>query len=513
MISDVAMGTRTLVVWCPDWPIVAAGIDGEVTPTVVVHANRVVACSAMARSEGVRRGLRRREAQSRCPELVVLQIDPAGEARAFEPVVAAVESLTPGIEITRPGVSVFATRGPSRYFGGDDALAERVAAVVPVTCRVGVADSVFAAWLAARSGTGVVAVGTTPAFLAPFPTSVLDAHGSTSSVALVDLLGRLGIRTLGEFAALPITDVVARFGPEGGIAHRLASGVDERPLAGRVPPPDLAVVIELDPPAERADVVTFAVRGLAADLHERLARRGLACTRVAIEAETEHGERLVRVWRSDGPLTPSAMADRVRWQIDGWLNTSWADRPSGGISVVQLLPEEVVADDGRQLGFWGGSSAADDRAARAFARLQGLFGPDAVHVATIVGGRGRASRSPRCGGVTSDPNRSTAFRGPATFRHRHRRRCGRHQLQQRSSTTLVVPSSLVAGWDCRHRRPASMEWPSRDGPGRGRWMNDGGTRRPAVAAFAFRSPWPTVPPPSHVGVRSVVDRSLVRLTR
>ena len=109
---------------------------------------------------------------------------------------------------------------------------------------------------------------------------------------------------------------------------------------------------------------------------------------VAIEAETEHGERLVRVWRSDGPLTPSAMADRVRWQIDGWLNTSWADRPSGGISVVQLLPEEVVADDGRQLGFWGGSSAADDRAARAFARLQGLFGPDAVHVATIVGGRG-----------------------------------------------------------------------------------------------------------------------------
>ena len=431
MTSNEAFGTRSLVVWCPDWPIVAAGIDGVKTPAVVVHANRVVACSSSARAEGVRRGLRRREAQSRCPELVVLEADPIGEARAFEPVVAAVESLTPGIEITRPGVCAFATRGPSRYFGGDEALAERVAAVVPVSCQVGVADSVFAAWLAARSGNGVIVAGDTPAFLAPFPTSVLDAHGSTTNGELVDLLRRLGIRTLGAFAALPIADVVARFGPDGGVAHRLASGLDERPLAGRVPPPELTVVIELDPPAERADVVTFAVRGLAADLHERLARRGLACTRVAIEAETEHNERLVRVWRSDGPLTPSAMADRVRWQIDGWLNTSWADRPSGGIAVVRLLPEEVVADDGRQLGFWGGSSAADDRAARAFARLQGLFGPDSVHVATIVGGRGprESVTTVRWGDVRR--NHSTASPGREICRHRHRQRCGRCRRRPR----------------------------------------------------------------------------------
>src|SRR5918998_914526 len=65
---------RMVVVWCPDWPVVAAGAPPD-SLTAVVHANRVVACSEAARAEGVRPGLRRREAQSRCPELELLASD------------------------------------------------------------------------------------------------------------------------------------------------------------------------------------------------------------------------------------------------------------------------------------------------------------------------------------------------------------------------------------------------------------------------------------------------------
>ena len=91
-MTDAAAPERTLVVWCPDWPLTAAGV-GPDEPAAVVVANRVVACSAAARREGVARGLRRREAQGRCPALTVLAPDPARDARAFEPVVAAVESF------------------------------------------------------------------------------------------------------------------------------------------------------------------------------------------------------------------------------------------------------------------------------------------------------------------------------------------------------------------------------------------------------------------------------------
>src|SRR5947207_1194593 len=209
--------TRTLVVWCPDWPVTAAGFSPE-EPVAVLFANRVVACSAAARAGGVRRGLRRRQAEARCPGLQLASHDPDGEARAFEPVVAALEAFAPGVEIVRPGVCAVATRGPSRYFGGDEALAAKVTAAAShaaggAAAQVGVADGVFAAELAARSGTIVPpGAGRTRKFLASFPVACVD-RGDGSRHDLVDLFVRLGIRTLGALAALPAASVLARFGP------------------------------------------------------------------------------------------------------------------------------------------------------------------------------------------------------------------------------------------------------------------------------------------------------------
>ena len=95
--------SRTLVVWCPDWPLVASGIPPEI-PAAAFHANRVVACTRAARDEGVTRGLRRREAQARCPGLELERHDPARDTRVFLPAVAAVEAFCPRVEISRPGV-------------------------------------------------------------------------------------------------------------------------------------------------------------------------------------------------------------------------------------------------------------------------------------------------------------------------------------------------------------------------------------------------------------------------
>src|SRR5207253_2405381 len=53
-------------------------------------------------------------------------------------------------------------------------------------------------------------------------------------------------------------------------------------------------------------------------------------------------------------------------------------RPSGGLVLLRLTPDEVGPDDGRQLGFWGGDRAAAERAARALARVQGVLGPESV---------------------------------------------------------------------------------------------------------------------------------------
>lgn len=463
---------RTLVVWCPDWPVVAALREGLVLmsePVAVLRSNRVVAASASARNAGVRRAMRRREAQSRCPELIVVDDDPGRDARLFEPVASAIDAFTPRIEIVRPGLCQFPTRGPSRYFGGDAALAHAIRlalATLGVEARIGVADGAFAAALASRTAERVdmrayesdplsehhlaqpiVQEGQSPAYLAPFPINALvsieggravtraaaTARRAASSrttpgdalalIDLVDLLTRLGITTLGSFAALPSVDVGARFGPVGERAWRLANGFDARPPQTRVPPPDLVVQAEFDPPVDRVDTAAFVAKTLAEEFHERLTSLGMACTRVRIEAVTTDGVELVRLWRHEragatGGLTAQNLADRVRWQIDGWLQQrsladqrsyraaqqtaarpqrlskdgellpeDYPERLTGGLTTLRLVPDEVVPDEGKQLRLWGGSSAADEQAARAFARVQGLLGPDAVCTPMLVGGR------------------------------------------------------------------------------------------------------------------------------
>ena len=112
------------------------------------------------------------------------------------------------------------------------------------------------------------------------------------------------------------------------------------------------------------------------------------------------------------------MADRVRWQLDGWLNgPAAAPGPPRGITLLRLVPDEVVPATGRQLGFWGGATEADERAVRALARLEGLLGPEAVTVPEWRGGRGPGEQVALVPAAAVDlgptPDRSSTRR-PAT---------------------------------------------------------------------------------------------------
>ncbi|GAB2722290.1 DNA polymerase Y family protein [Nocardia thraciensis] len=394
-----ARDSRVLALWCPDWPAAAAAAMADVPPTrpvVVVHANRVVACSAVARAAGVQRGLGRREAQARCPGLFVAQSDPDRDGRLFEPVVAAVDATVPGVEVLRPGLLVLAARGAARFFGSEEAAAERLVdavAAVGVECRIGIADELSTAVLAARRA-ALVPPGSGARFLAPLPVGELAVEPSLAAperADLVDLLHRLGLRRIGDFAALTPVEVASRFGADAIRAHRCARAEPERLPSARPPDPDLTVEYRCDPPIDRVDAAAFAGRLLATRLHARLSAASVSCTRLSVTAETAAGERLSRIWRCAEPLTPEGTADRVRWQLDGWLTHRGA-APTAPITLLRLEPVEVAGAGALQLGLWGGVGEGEERARRALVRVQGLLGGEAVRIGVLSGGRGPVER-------------------------------------------------------------------------------------------------------------------------
>ncbi len=390
---------RTIVVWCPDWPVTAAGRDAghpPDAPLAVIDRGRVFACSHEARRSGVRRELRVREAQSRCPDLVVMPYDPAVDAREFEPVVTAVEALAPGVEVIRPGRCALAAKGPSRYYGGErDAGADAFGQLVRTsldeagyTSVIGIADGPFAAEqaarLAERAGRRELAFppGESASSLAPLPIDALDR------AELVDLLRRLGIRTLGAFAALPARQILSRFGRDGLVAHQLAGGHDGRRLATRRPPPELATDIAFEPPVERVDQVAFAIRGTAERLVTGLADRDLVCTCLRVEIHTERDEPRSRQWRHPRWFNATDAVDRVRWQLQGTRTAagSPAEELTSGVTRVRLIPDDVARTGAYQDGLWG-DQAPDERIHRAFTRVQSMLGHEAVVTVVLSGGR------------------------------------------------------------------------------------------------------------------------------
>lgn len=376
---------RTMLLWVPDWPVLAAVADAghdPAHPLALIEKGVVLACSPAARAEGVRRGQRLRDAQSRCPALRPLPYDPGADHRAFEPVLDRIEAVMPGVQAIRPGLCALRARGPTRFYGSEAAAgAELLRAVAVTDARLGIAEGPYTAEQAARAASagGVLAVppGEGAAFLAGLPVSALGDE------ELAALLRRLGVRTLGGFAALEAAAVRDRFGEAGARAHALAAGRDPRAVQPRVPPPELEVVLAFEPPLDRVDQLAFAARQPAERFIAGLRGAGLACTSLRVVIDDEAGGRSERAWLHPRWFSPGDVVDRLRWQLQGAMRAG--EQLGAPITGVRLVPDEADELGNHEQGLWGG--APEERVHSALSRVQSLLGHEAVVTAAVGGGR------------------------------------------------------------------------------------------------------------------------------
>jgi protein ImuB len=241
--------------------------------------------SPRAETFGVVAGMRVGEALSRCPELKLVPPDPEGVRGLWDVVLERIESIGGEPESDRPGVAYFAADGLRGIHGGslDGVLA--AARGVLGRARLGVAPSRFAAWCAAsqtlqRRPTLTVERRRLAPFLAPLSVDLLCARPGLEEVART--LERLGVRTLGELAALPAPALSERFGQPGLRAGELARGCDA-PLKPRQPPEPVTEQVEL-PEGVSGQQLERTLELLIARMLARRERRGRALRAVALSA-------------------------------------------------------------------------------------------------------------------------------------------------------------------------------------------------------------------------------------
>lgn len=391
--------TRALVVACPDWSAQAAVLDrgerglvGDVL--AVVAGQRVMARTHGAAVEGIAVGMRKREAQAIFPGVIVEEANPQRDRATFEPLVRSVCEVSPLVEVAEPGLVLLATRGPSRYFGGDEPLARRIQHLVGevtqgrINFGVGIADGRLAATVAAhraarRNAPIVVEEGRSAAMLADLGVVVLGQYAGVDPQT-ISLLQRLGLRHLGDLVAIRETTLVARFGPLGEQLHRLARGLDRHPPIVIAPPPIRLTTHRSDEPVEDVGVVVNLARSLAEELVTHLHAHALQCVRIHVSLVCDHGETSERLWYQPEGLTAVAIAERVRWQMEAFV----ASRiPTSGVVAIKLDPVDLQPANGRQLGLWGARSQADEDAHKAVAELTAALGAHAVKVPLWRGGR------------------------------------------------------------------------------------------------------------------------------
>lgn len=383
------MPVRTLVVWIPDWPVVAFGRESgeDAAAVAVVEKNIVVACSAAARAEGVRRGQRRRDAQGACPRLQIVAMDAARDHRAFAPLVAAIERLAPHVQIIRSGLCALKARGPARYYGGEEEAANVLRAALHEAgvndVRIGIADGPFTAEQAARAATTAeapvrcVPPGLSGPFLAPLPATLLHDAGAEASLA--SLLARLGIHTLGAFAELPTDGIRDRLGEQGVRLQALAAGADSRTVTPRDVPPELDREVVFEPPVELAEQAAFGMRVAAEEFIARLDALRLVCTELRVELESERGERSERVWLHPGTFDAAAVVDRVRWQL------AEQQELRSPVARVRISPEAVDDQAHHVPGLFGRGER--EKVHHALSRVQAMLGHRSVLTPVIAGGR------------------------------------------------------------------------------------------------------------------------------
>jgi len=272
----------------PEW--------GKRPLALLSHDERVCAVSNEARAEGVRLQMRPRQAEMRCPDLLLHPLnmsDAQNEQACFED--ALVDWQLP-VEPQGWGMSYLDLQPIATLSSDVQPLAADLGK--RLRQKIGADLQPSLGWDSGKFTARVAALSARPGRMRLVDKPQEVAFLSDLSVTLLPLppqslqqLYWLGIRTLGQFAKMPTTALWQRFGQAGKLAKRWAQGRDDRPVVNGLSSAFEMIEVDIDPPNARLDLVMQALLDALRPLQQTLAERLQGVRRLHLQLYFVDGER------------------------------------------------------------------------------------------------------------------------------------------------------------------------------------------------------------------------------
>jgi len=256
----------------------------------------LLAINAEARFAGLQAGWPLNRALVRCPDLAVIPRDPAAEAGLLEELILHAESVSGDYEVTARDLITIDMSGRTRSAAG---LLEEMSLPDSAIWHACASTPDLAALAARHEETWGSVVA--PESLRPLPLSMLSCLPANESP--MPLLELWGLKTLGEFMALPRQALIERLGPVAGNWHDILHARTCRLLRLHRPPESFAQTFSFDDPVVALDPLVFAIKRLLHTLASRLGARHLAARELRVRLSLDSGDEAERHVRLPEPQT------------------------------------------------------------------------------------------------------------------------------------------------------------------------------------------------------------------
>jgi protein ImuB len=286
------------------WAKASGGTPNSPVALVIeaAHGQVIHAVTPAAAASGAQPGMRLTDARTLDPKLVAEPADPDGDAALLKRLARWAARWSPLVEVDGEDGLRLDVSGVAHLFGGEEKLAadmETRFAAIGLTARVAIAPTAAAAWALSHFGSRQppCVSESLRESLSPLPVAALRLDARS-----VQILERLGLKTIGQLAGVPRKSLQRRFREADNPLHALdrALGRRDEPLtaAPHAPPP--RAVARLAEPATHVEAAAQALCRLVPELARQLEARKLGVRRLHLAG-----------YRVDGSLAGTGVATAI----------------------------------------------------------------------------------------------------------------------------------------------------------------------------------------------------------